>query len=95
MLKLVRPVGGKICRAREKLTAPTLSERVVSMPGQTLSVPADWYASKKLWCRRRDLNPHGLRHTPLKRACLPFHHFGKNVSFVGVRREPCARRILY
>jgi HAD superfamily hydrolase (TIGR01490 family) len=22
------------------------------------------------------LNPHGLRHTPLKRACLPFHHFG-------------------
>jgi hypothetical protein len=28
------------------------------------------------WCRRRDLNPHGLRHTPLKRACLPFHHFG-------------------
>ena len=30
----------------------------------------------KLWCRRRDLNPHGLRHTPLKRACLPFHHFG-------------------
>jgi hypothetical protein len=30
----------------------------------------------KHWCRRRDLNPHGLRHTPLKRACLPFHHFG-------------------
>jgi hypothetical protein len=24
-----------------------------------------------LWCRRRDLNPHGLPHTPLKRACLP------------------------
>ena len=21
-----------------------------------------------------DLNPHGLRHTPLKRTCLPFHH---------------------
>jgi hypothetical protein len=33
-------------------------------------------AGKKSWCRRRDLNPHGLRHTPLKRACLPFHHFG-------------------
>jgi hypothetical protein len=31
---------------------------------------------RKSWCRRRDLNPHGLRHTPLKRACLPFHHFG-------------------
>ena len=24
-----------------------------------------------LWCRRRDSNPHTLRHTPLKRACLP------------------------
>src|SRR3990170_46868 len=23
------------------------------------------------WCRRGDLNPHGLPHTPLKRACLP------------------------
>ena len=35
------------------------------------------YMSPRLrWCRRRDLNPHGLRHTPLKRACLPFHHFG-------------------
>ena len=22
-------------------------------------------------CRRRDSNPHSLRHTPLKRACLP------------------------
>jgi hypothetical protein len=33
-------------------------------------------AGRKIWCRRRDLNPHGLRHTPLKRACLPFHHFG-------------------
>ena len=30
----------------------------------------------KAWCRRRDLNPHGFPHTPLKRACLPFHHFG-------------------
>ncbi len=25
----------------------------------------------KKWCRRRDSNPHGLLHTPLKRACLP------------------------
>ena len=36
---------------------------------------------RKIWCRRRDLNPHGLRHTPLKRACLPFHHFGKGGQF--------------
>ncbi len=26
------------------------------------------------WCAGRDLNPHGLLHTPLKRMCLPFHH---------------------
>ncbi|SLM44434.1 hypothetical protein NSND_61867 [Nitrospira sp. ND1] len=26
------------------------------------------------------MNPHGLRHTPLKRACLPFHHFGNRES---------------
>jgi hypothetical protein len=25
-------------------------------------------------CSGRDLNPHALRHTPLKRTCLPFHH---------------------
>ena len=24
-----------------------------------------------LWCRRRDLNPHGFPHTPLKRARIP------------------------
>ena len=29
------------------------------------------------WCRRRDSNPHGFPHTPLKRACLPFHHSGR------------------
>jgi hypothetical protein len=23
------------------------------------------------WCAERDLNPHGFRHTPLKRTCLP------------------------
>src|SRR5262245_24245156 len=23
------------------------------------------------WCSGRDLNPHGFRHTPLKRTCLP------------------------
>ena len=35
-------------------------------------------------CRRRDLNPHGLLHTHLKRTCLPFHHFGILLfSFVG------------
>ena len=48
-----------------------------------------------VWCRRRDLNPHGLRHTPLKRACLPFHHFGDRIreaSFVS-RPEKRAHRV--
>ena len=34
------------------------------------------------WCRRRDSNPHGFLHTPLKRACLPIpplRHGGANV----------------
>src|SRR6266446_474271 len=31
-------------------------------------------------CSGRDLNPHGFRHTPLKRTCLPIpppEHFGR------------------
>ena len=75
--ELIRPVGGENMQGKRETHGTHFIERVVSMPGRTLSVPADWYASNKLWCRRRDLNPHGLRHTPLKRACLPFHHFGK------------------
>src|SRR5207244_7440874 len=34
------------------------------------------------WCRRRELNPHGFPHTPLKRACLPFHHFGAACDYI-------------
>src|SRR3954465_9142052 len=30
-------------------------------------------------CSEGDLNPHALRHAPLKRTCLPFHH----PSFLG------------
>ncbi len=35
-------------------------------------------------CRRRDLNPHGSLHTPLKRARLPFRHYDtikKSIQF--------------
>ena len=28
-----------------------------------------------LWCTRQDLNLHESLHTPLKRTCLPFHHW--------------------
>src|SRR2546426_8620323 len=39
------------------------------------------------WCRRRDLNPHGFPHTPLKRACLPFHHFGAACDYIVDRKS--------
>ena len=29
-------------------------------------------------CSGGDLNPHALRHAPLKRTCLPFHHPSKS-----------------
>jgi hypothetical protein len=56
-----------------------------------------------LLCSGGDLNPHALRHTPLKRTCLPFHHpsdseernlyHGRCSSqvFLG-RNQPLARR---
>src|SRR5215210_173151 len=47
--------------------------KIVEKRSRTFREPSD---ARRSWCRRRDLNPHGLRHTPLKRACLPFHHFG-------------------
>ena len=32
----------------------------------------DAYASRSsVWCGKRDLNPYGVNHTPLKRARLP------------------------
>ena len=33
--------------------------------------PGASVAPSEVWCRRRDSNPHGFPHTPLKRACLP------------------------
>ena len=32
-------------------------------------------AFAELSCTRQDLNLHGSLHTPLKRTCLPFHHW--------------------
>ncbi len=37
-------------------------------------------------CSGGDLNPHALRHTPLKRTCLPFHHPSR-VSGISTRRR--------
>ena len=29
---------------------------------------------RSVWCARKDLNLHTLRHMLLRHACLPFHH---------------------
>ena len=34
----------------------------------------------KTWCAGRDLNPHTLRHTPLKRTCLPISPPARNLK---------------
>ena len=44
------------------LTPTTLDARITGFP-------ADLFGFE--WCREGDLNPHGLHHTPLKRARLP------------------------
>ena len=39
----------------------------------------------QLWCERRDLNPYAMRHTPLKRACLPIpalSHISLSTTFI-------------
>src|SRR3954463_5903843 len=33
-----------------------------------------WEERERGKCSGGDLNPHALRHAPLKRTCLPFHH---------------------
>ena len=44
-------------------------------------------AAHRIWCRRGDSNSHGLRHCPLKTACLPISprrpacHFGTSPDF--------------
>src|SRR6187549_665882 len=39
-------------------------------------------STQKRKCSGGDLNPHALRHTPLKRTCLPFHHPSEEMSFL-------------
>ncbi len=33
-----------------------------------------------IWCPRGDSNPHGVTHSPLKRARLPFRHSGTGLN---------------
>lgn len=36
------------------------------------------------WCRRRDLNPHPVKDTPLKRTCLPVPPLRHNYKVIGI-----------
>ena len=40
----------------------------------------DAYASFFCWCEKRDLNPYGVNHTPLKRARLPVPPLSRSPS---------------
>ncbi len=43
---------------------------------------------KRIWCGRRDLNPHAVKRHPLKMVCLPISplpHFGTTHSQLGPR----------
>src|SRR6185369_7937871 len=47
---------------------------------------ANRFLLPNIWCRRGDSNSHGLRHCPLKTACLPISprrlvHFGTSPAF--------------
>src|SRR6187549_3345579 len=44
-------------------------------------------STQKRKCSGGDLNPHALRHTPLKRTCLPFHHPSERRKFNEERRK--------
>ncbi len=45
-------------------------------------------------CSGGDLNPHALRHTPLKRTCLPFHHPSGWKSGICSMRLPSRKKTL-
>lgn len=37
-----------------------------------IALKSNYFLDKiERWCEQRDLNPHAILHTPLKRACLP------------------------
>ena len=49
---------------------------------------------RSYWCEKRDLNPYGVNHTPLKRARLPVPPLShiKHLCFVTRRRSPRRKR---
>ena len=63
-------------RNRPNSAGPALSSRLVCnlvcRKNAKLANPCVYQHRKE--CSGGDLNPHALRHTPLKRTCLPFHH---------------------
>lgn len=52
----------------------TTTRRPQTINANLASAEAEGILYEKKWCSGGDLNPHALRHAPLKRTCLPFHH---------------------
>ena len=48
-----------------------------------------------LLCSGGDLNPHALRHTPLKRTCLPFHHPSGPGTAISIMPKASRKRFNY
>ena len=62
---------------QEQLTTEPPSVVLVSTVHKNKTEPN---GSVSFWWPRRDLNPQGLRHTILSRACIPFHHLALFVT---------------
>ena len=61
--------GGRRLRNQKQTRSGTAAEsrRARIVP----QCACDWRSMPIIWCRRPDSNRHGLRHCPLKTACLP------------------------
>src|SRR3989338_709308 len=81
----------RVGESLESLRLPTGQGHVPACPGREGEISRALGEQRSTWCRRRELNPHGFPHTPLKRACLQFHHFGTTERLYRVW-VPCCQR---
>ncbi len=57
------------------LLSRLLPPRTASAAGEKENTSSPGRCAFHKWCTRQDLNLHESLHTPLKRTCLPFHHW--------------------
>lgn len=71
--------------AKDGCPGRSLRQRSAKPPTAKATEGSPRYSLRSLegWCSGRDSNPHTLRHTPLKRACLPIpppEHFQRGMG---------------